>query len=154
MQNFKKTGSILFAMYDVLKGIRRFIALLVMLIGKTCWNSLWKFQMIWNGKTIISHVYFTNIGTFTLPDSENGYKRQWDSVLVSLSGQYEHLHTILQKPFLSVSVLVSVSGTVNTPLHLYTKNTNKWPVKRSASHKISEFTQDLMGYVKHIPHAR
>ena len=80
-----KAGSILFAMHDVLKGIRRFIALLVMLIGKTCWNSLWKFQMTLNGKTIISHVYFTNIGTFTLPESENGYKTQWDSVLVSLS---------------------------------------------------------------------
>ena len=38
---------------------------------------------------------------------------------VSLSGQYEHLHTILQKTFLSVSVSVSVSCSVNTPWHLH-----------------------------------
>ena len=35
---------------------------------------------------------------------------------MSVSVQCEHLHTILYNPFLSVSVLVSMSGKVNTPL--------------------------------------
>ena len=44
----------------------------------------------------------------------NLHRTQWESVLMSVSVQYEHLHTILYNPFLLVSVLVSVSGNVNT----------------------------------------
>ena len=40
-----------------------------------------------------------------------------------MSVRYEHLHTILHKPFLSVSVLASVLGSVNmcTPERQFTK---------------------------------
>ena len=59
-------------------------------------------------------------GVFALPDTERPRQTQrlinsqgirWESVLVSISVQYEHLHTIESNPFLSLSV----SGSVNTP---------------------------------------
>ena len=44
------------------------------------------------------------------------HKTQWKPVLVSVSVQYEHLHIILYNPFLSISLSVSASGNMNTPL--------------------------------------
>ena len=72
-----------------------------------------------NNKTILK--FNKTFSSFTLPNNDiktdtdidqicterNGYLHQ------SLSEQYEHLHTILNKPFLLVSVLMSAS--VNTP---------------------------------------
>ena len=51
--------------------------------------------------------------------STNYNRIQWESVLVSLSVQYEHLHTILYNPIFFISLLiglgVSFLGSVNTP---------------------------------------
>ena len=44
----------------------------------------------------------------------NQHRTQYESVLASVSVQYEHFYTIVYKPFLSVSVSVSVSDSVNT----------------------------------------
>ena len=37
--------------------------------------------------------------------------------MASVSDQYEHIHTILYKPFLSVSVSILFSSSVNTPYY-------------------------------------
>ena len=42
-------------------------------------------------------------------DRYNHYRSQWESVFISVSVQYEHLHTILYNPFfIGVCVCVSV----------------------------------------------
>ena len=59
-------------------------------------------------------------GSFTLPDTEAETDIDTDEMGMEPSGnlhrlvseQYEHLHTILNKHFLSVSISVSVSGSV------------------------------------------
>ena len=54
----------------------------------------------------------------TLPDTERDTETETDtdeSMLMSVSGQYEFLPTILYIPFLSVSLSVSVLGRKNTP---------------------------------------
>ena len=66
----------------------------------------------------------SHYGSFILPDTdtETEIDTETDKMctqpngicIVSVSEQYEHLHKILYKPFLSVSV--SMSGSVNTPL--------------------------------------
>ena len=64
-------------------------------------------------------------GPFTLTKTETDTKTGSDKMATVPNSfgvlvQYEDLHTILYRPFLSVSVSVSVSISVNTPLQTQT----------------------------------
>ena len=58
---------------------------------------------------------------FTLTETEIDTENEINKMAavshhIAVSMQYEHLHTILYKPFLSVSVSVMVFVSVNSPL--------------------------------------
>ena len=97
-----KIGSILVAMHDVLKGIRRFIALLVMLILKTSNHLEW--QNNYQSCLFFKYRYIHTARQRKWVQTAMGF-----FVGVSLWGQYEHLHTILQKPFLSIFIGLCLS---------------------------------------------
>ena len=81
---------------------------------KTKWNYVDISFPIEKGRRLMVYLHWQ--WPILSQDRWNGYRTQWESVLVSVSVQYEHLHIIIYKPFLLVFVSVLVSGSVNTPL--------------------------------------
>ena len=63
----------------------------------------------------------------------NLHRTQFESVLASVSVQYEHFHTILYDPFLSVSVSVSVK----TPLLQFISALEEMFLKMVVHHRIN-----------------